>query len=57
MTELALPEGWSVALVAVLRGNVRVNGKATAREAQLVVLGQSGQKFAIEATPMPSCYC
>lgn len=49
MTELALPEGWSVAL-AVLHGNVRVNSNATAREAQLVVLGQSGQKFAIEAS-------
>lgn len=49
MTELALPEGWSVAL-AVLHGNVRVNSNATAREAQLVVLGQSGHKFAIEAS-------
>ena len=49
ITELALPEGWSVAL-AVLHGNVRVNSNATAREAQLVVLGQSGQKFVIEAS-------
>ncbi|WP_349432211.1 pirin family protein [Methylomarinum sp. Ch1-1] len=47
-TELALPEGWSVAL-AVLHGSVRVNRTATAREAQLIVLGQSGQKVAIEA--------
>ncbi len=49
ITELALPEGWSVAL-AVLHGNVRVNRTATAREAQLIVLGQTGQKVAIEAS-------
>jgi len=49
MTELALPEGWSVAL-AVLRGSVLVNGSANAHEAQLVVLGSSGQKLAIKAS-------
>ncbi|MDD2724751.1 MAG: pirin family protein [Methylovulum sp.] len=49
MTELALSEGWNVALV-VLHGSVRVNGSATARDAQLVVLGQSGRNIAIEAS-------
>jgi len=49
ITELALPESWNVALV-VLHGTVQVNGSASAREAQMVVLDRAGQNLAIEAS-------
>lgn len=45
---LALPEGHSAAL-AVLRGEVTVNGSAAARAAQLIVLTQAGEEIRIEA--------
>lgn len=43
-----LPDGWTTALV-ILRGNVRVNGDAAAREAQLVVLERAGDAVTLEA--------
>lgn len=48
MTELALPEGWHAAL-AVLHGGARINGEVSVRDAQLAVLGRSGQRLAIES--------
>lgn len=45
---LSLPEGWTSAVV-VLHGTVQVNGKAIARDAQMVVLDQAGQHIALEA--------
>jgi len=40
-TELALPDGWTAALV-VLHGTVQVNGHAIARDAQMVVDDRAG---------------
>lgn len=45
---LSLPEGHTVAL-AVLKGTVLVNDDAVAREAELVLLDESGGRFTIEA--------
>lgn len=47
-TELALPDGWTAALV-VLHGTVQVNGRAIARDAQMVVLDRAGTSLTIEA--------
>lgn len=46
--ELALPEGWNVAVV-VLHGTVRVNGSAAAGEAQMVVLDGEDNSLSIAA--------
>ncbi|MBV8041598.1 pirin family protein [Pluralibacter sp.] len=46
---LALPEGWSSALV-VMEGSVVVNGMTTANEAQLVVLSQHGETLHLQAS-------
>ena len=43
-----LPDGWSTAL-AMVQGAVLVNGEQVAREAQLVVLEQSGTSVTLEA--------
>lgn len=43
-----VPSGWHASLV-VLRGAVRVNGGAEAREAQLVLLDPEGEELAVEA--------
>lgn len=43
------PEGWSTALV-VLEGSVMINGTAEAKEAQLVVFSQAGEKLHLEAS-------
>ena len=47
---LVLParDGWNTALI-VLRGAVRINGKAIACEAQMVLLEQAGSDLAIDA--------
>ncbi len=47
MNKLELPAGWNAALI-VLRGTVRVNGGAVAREAQTAVLDRAGQSLSIE---------
>lgn len=47
-TELALPDGWTAALV-VLHGTAQVNGHAIARDAQMVVLDRVGTSLTIEA--------
>ncbi len=46
--EFRLPAGRTLALV-VLQGTVMVNAEKIAREAQMVVLGRDGERFAIEA--------
>lgn len=46
--EFKLPDGWTTALV-ILRGNLRVNGEASARETQLVVLERAGDAVTLEA--------
>lgn len=46
--EPALPEGWNTLLV-VLHGSLRVNGAASARDAQLVVLDPADRHLTIEA--------
>ena len=46
--EFELPEGWTAALV-VRRGHARVNGAATAHDAQLVVLDRAGATVAVKA--------
>lgn len=46
---LALPEGRTVAIV-VLKGDVQVNGDASAREAQFVLLDRDGGEFTLEAS-------
>ncbi|MEG0923366.1 MAG: pirin family protein [Comamonas sp.] len=45
---LELPDGWSTAL-AMVQGTVLVNGEHLAREAQLVVMEQSGTTVTLEA--------
>ena len=45
---LELPDGWSTAL-AIVAGTVLVNGAQVAREAQLVVMEQSGTTLSLEA--------
>ncbi|MGF6211999.1 pirin family protein [Comamonas sp. 4034] len=45
---LELPDGWSTAL-AMVEGTALVNGEHVAREAQLVVMEQSGTTVTIEA--------
>jgi len=47
-TPLVLPEGRTLALV-VLRGTVRVNGRETASDAQLVVFDRAGSEITIAA--------
>ena len=47
--ELPAPEGWNTALV-VLHGAVQVNGGASVRDGQLVVLDSSGSGLSIQAT-------
>ena len=47
-TSLTLPEGHTVAVI-VLRGSVKINGDATAGEAQLVLLDHTGGEFTLEA--------
>jgi redox-sensitive bicupin YhaK (pirin superfamily) len=47
--ELPAPEAWNTALV-VLHGTVQVNGGASARDGQLVVLDSSGAGLSIAAT-------
>jgi redox-sensitive bicupin YhaK (pirin superfamily) len=44
---LALPEGHSAA-IAVLRGEVTVNGSVAARSAQLIVLSQAGEEIRVD---------
>ncbi|MBP6017929.1 MAG: pirin family protein [Burkholderiaceae bacterium] len=48
INEFTVPEGWSTALI-VLQGTVQVNGNAIARESQMVVLDQAGERLAVEA--------
>lgn len=48
INEFTVPEGWSTALI-VLQGTIHVNGNAIARESQMVVLDQAGERLAIEA--------
>ena len=45
---LELPDGWSTAL-AIVAGTVLVNDAQVAREAQLVVMEQSGTTLSLEA--------
>ncbi len=47
--DLPAGEGWNTALI-VLTGAVQVNGSATAREAQMVLLDRSGEGLFVEAT-------
>jgi hypothetical protein len=46
--ELTLPAGFNTS-VLVLRGRVAINGSKEAREAQLAVFGQAGERVALEA--------
>jgi hypothetical protein len=46
--QFALPEGHTLALV-VLHGSVKVNGKAVAHDAQMVLLDRAGTDVSIEA--------
>ena len=46
---LPLPNGWSTAL-AMVEGTAQINGESIAREAQLVVLAQTGSSVTIEAS-------
>ncbi|CNL28493.1 pirin family protein [Yersinia enterocolitica] len=46
--EFSLPDGWNTALI-VLRGTVRVNGDAIARDAEMVLLDSTGSNVTIEA--------
>ena len=46
---LPLPDGWSTAL-AMVEGTAQINGESIAREAQLVVLAQTGSSVTIEAS-------
>jgi quercetin 2,3-dioxygenase len=48
LTELSMPEGWTLALI-VLHGTVSVNNSDPLREAQLILLDRSGTTLAIEA--------
>jgi len=47
-SELELAAGWTAAL-AVLHGTLQVNGEASGREAQLIVLDRDGSRVALEA--------
>lgn len=47
--ELPATDGWNTALI-ILTGTVQVNGSAAAREAQMVLLDQSGEGIFVEAT-------
>lgn len=47
-TSLSLPEGHTVAIV-VLKGQVRVNGSAAMREADLALLDRKGGEFTVDA--------
>lgn len=46
--ELTLPEGFNTS-VFVLRGQVVINGLQTAKEAELVLFGQAGERVVLEA--------
>lgn len=48
ITQFTLPDGWNTALV-ILHGTVLINNETVAREAQTVLLGQSGSQIALEA--------
>lgn len=46
--ELSLPDGWNVALI-ILQGTVSINGDTLGKEAQAVVLDQTGNRIFLEA--------
>ena len=46
-TELAVPDGWTTALV-VLKGSLRVNGSESIREAEVAVFDREGRGISID---------